>query len=259
MDATLSAYDSGGGQRWLDAVLGFLYPEWCQICRAEPADAANGYVGWSCQGGPQGVRWVDAPYCRRCGMPYSGEIAVEFECANCRGAALGFDWARAAVVATPLVLDVVHRYKYNAAKWFEPFLSGLLAARAVSALAGAAGEAGWDYLVPVPLHPVKRRERGFNQAHRLALGLSQASGVPLNERLLRRVEYTQTQTMLNRDQRAENVRDAFCLRPGADVRGRRVVLVDDVLTTGSTTSACARVLRDEGALEVGVWTVARGV
>ena len=114
-------------------------------------------------------------------------------------------------------------------------------------------------IVPVPLHPTKQREREFNQAERLARRLGAATQIPVNKRLLRRVIPTRTQTQLSRQERLANVRNAFALRGGQRLNGERLVLLDDVFTTGATTSACARVLKAAGAGEVCVWTVARGV
>jgi len=113
--------------------------------------------------------------------------------------------------------------------------------------------------VPVPLHPAKRREREFNQAERLAVRLGAATKIPVRARLLKRVVPTRTQTLLTRQERAANVRNAFALRAGRQLDGERIVLLDDVFTTGATTSACAKVLRAAGAGEVCVWTVARGI
>jgi len=166
-----------------------------------------------------------------------------------------FTTARAAVVASGLVLDVIHRYKYHRALWFEPFLAELFTERAAPALRGQ----DWDMVVPVPLHPLKMREREFNQAARLARHLAEATGIPLNARLVCRVKGTQTQTMLSRSKRTGNVRNAFAMRTEARLRGQRIVLVDDVLTTGATTSACAGTLKAAGAGEVCVWTLARGL
>jgi len=114
-------------------------------------------------------------------------------------------------------------------------------------------------IVPVPLHPLKQREREFNQAERLAARLSDATRIPLNKRLLRRVRFTNTQTRLTRPERAANMRGAFAMRHGARLNGERVVLVDDVFTTGATTSVCAQTLLAAGAGKVCVWTVARGI
>ncbi|HNQ88558.1 MAG TPA: ComF family protein [Verrucomicrobiota bacterium] len=239
----------------LDAAVAFFYPDWCQICRAEPSNAREGYVGRTCRSRPDGVRFVEPPWCGRCGLPYEGAIDHAFVCGNCARQVWHISHARAAVVATPLILDVIHRYKYHRAMWFEPFLADLLIQRAAPNLALES----WHGLVPVPLHPSRQREREFNQAERLARRLSTATGIPLNTRLVQRVEPTRTQTMLSRNRRAENVRRAFALAGGRVPKGSRFVLVDDVLTTGATTNACALVLRRAGAAEICVWTVARGV
>jgi ComF family protein len=204
----------------------------------------------------QRVRFIKPPFCERCGLPYEGDISAPFQCGNCRDVEFCFCSARSAVLAGEFMLDVIHRYKYQQALWFEPFLTDLLIRQAGPGLV----REGWDMIVPVPLHAVKRRERGFNQAERLAARLSCATRIPLNTTLLRRIQPTETQTRLSREQRAINVRGAFGPRPARKLEGRpRAVLVDDVFTTGATTSACAGVLRNMGAAEVCVWTVARGL
>jgi competence protein ComFC len=159
------------------------------------------------------------------------------------------------VVAKGMVREVIHRYKYQRALWFEPFLADLLVRQAAPQLTPSA----WDLIVPVPLHTVKQREREFNQAERLALHLSRATLIPLQKRLIERVRPTRTQTKLGRTDRAGNVRGAFAAKTGVRIEGQRVILVDDVFTTGATTDACAKVLLGMGAETVGVWTVARGV
>ena len=236
---------------WLDAGLGFFYPPVCQLCERESATPAEGLVGAHCW---QRVRFIRAPFCERCGLPYEGEITTRLECSNCREMELHFRSARAAVVAGQVVLEAIHRYKYRRALWFEPFLADLLVRAAHPALASES----WDMIVPVPLHPLKRREREFNQAERLAVRLGAAVRIPVNPRTLQRVQATRTQTLLSRKQRAANVRGAFVVRPGCRLDGRRIIIVDDVLTTGATTSACAGALLKAGALEICVWTVARG-
>jgi ComF family protein len=240
---------------WLEPALAFLYPDACQICRSRSASADQGYVCAQCRLGPDGVKRITHPFCARCGLPYEGEISGPFRCANCRDFPLEFDWARSAAVARGVVLEVIHRYKYGRAVWFEPFLAGLLVEAAGPGLRTGPGA----LIVPVPLHPFKEREREFNQAQRLGRRLAEATGAELNTRAVRRVKRTEAQAQLARKERLENVQEAFAVRPDADVRRRRVVLIDDVLTTGATTSACAAALKRAGASEVGVWTVARGV
>jgi ComF family protein len=170
---------------------------------------------------------------------------------------LDFSSARSAVATGKVILDVIHRYKYHRALWFEPFLAVLFIEQAAPVLRSG----NWDFLVPVPLHPAKKREREFNQAERMAEHLSGETGIPVNKNLLCRVRPTETQTHLTRASRADNVRRAFALRPGQSTGlvGKRIVLVDDVFTTGATTNACAAVLRKAKAVEVCVWTVARGL
>jgi ComF family protein len=239
-------------QSRLDVGLGFFYPEICQLCERERATAKSGFVCSKCW---TQVSFIRAPFCERCGLPFPGEITTAFECTNCREMELHFSSARSAVVAKTIVLEIIHRFKYRRVLWFEPFLADLLVREAVPILRGQ----NWDFIAPVPLFPVREREREFNQAELLAKHLSAATKIPLHNKLLRRVLPTATQTLLTREQRAKNMRGAFAVRDGIKLAGEKIVLVDDVFTTGATTSACAKVLRKAGAGDVCVWTVARGL
>lgn len=237
---------------WVNAGLGLLYPEVCQLCEVARATPAQGFVCPTCG---EEARFIERPFCEQCGRPYEGDMDHPFVCSVCQEAGWHFRTARSAVEARGNVLEVIHRYKYQRALWFEPFLAALLIERAAAELA----REKWDWLVPVPLHPTKEREREFNQAERLAKRLGAATSIPVNSCLVRRVAPTRTQTLLTREERLENVRRAFAAHPDARLNGDRIVLVDDVLTTGATTSACAGALRRAGAGEVSVWTVARGI
>jgi ComF family protein len=116
-----------------------------------------------------------------------------------------------------------------------------------------------ELVVPVPLHRARERERGFNQAALLARHVARCVGAPRGERVLRRARATAAQADLSGQDRNANVRGAFALRDPLAVRGRHIVLVDDVLTTGATVIECARMLRAGGAASVGILTVARVV
>lgn len=246
---------AGETWKWVDIALGFFYPNICQICRENRATSAQGYVCPACSTRPGAIQFILPPFCRRCGLPFEGSITTEFECSNCRELEFSFESARAAVAARGLVLDVIHRYKYNRALWFEPFLADLLTRQALPVL--KKGE--WDAIVPVPLHSVKKREREFNQAERLAKYLSKATGIPVDSGLLERIKPTSTQTRLSRQERATNVGRAFALRKNRRLNGERMIVFDDVFTTGATCHACAKVLRRNGSGDVCVWTVARGL
>src|SRR5436190_11875348 len=191
-------------KNWGNMVLGFIYPNVCQICGAQRADAAEGFVCVRCW---QQVRFIKPPFCNRCGLPFEGDINTTFECSNCQEMDLHFRSARSAVSASGAVLDVIHRYKYQRALWFEPFLADLLMREALPELR----KETWDWIVPVPLHPAKKRQREFNQAERLATYLSAAAKIPMDTSLLKRVAATKTQTKLTRQQRAENMRSAFTM------------------------------------------------
>jgi competence protein ComFC len=242
----------GKRQSWLNAGLGLLYPEICQLCHQQRAVARDGFVCSQCW---SHVRFIRAPFCERCGLPFEGDLTTKFECTNCREMELHFSSARSAVVAKTIVLEAIHRFKYSHALWFENFLADLLLREAVPVLKNEK----WDFIVPVPLHPLKEREREFNQAEILARHLADKTSVPLNNKILRRITPTATQTLLSREQRATNMNGAFAVRDQVQLAGKKIVIVDDVFTTGATTSACARALRGAGATAVCVWTVARGL
>lgn len=232
--------------------LNLLYPPVCQLCREHRAEAHDGYVCAKCW---SHVRFIRAPFCERCGLPFAGDLTTAFVCTNCNDLKLHFTSARSAVVARTVVLEAIHRFKYSRALWFENFLAGLLVREAAPVLTNG----NWHHIVPVPLHPVKLREREFNQAALLAAQLARATKIPMNEKILRRVNPTATQTLLTRDERAANMKNAFIVRKGTRLAGKRIVLLDDVFTTGATTNACAKALQVAGAAEVCVWTVARGL
>jgi len=237
-------------QPWMDAALGFIYPDVCTLCGKHRATRGEGYVCAECC---KEVRFIVPPFCERCGLPFRGEIDIAFECGNCREMELHFASARSAVAARGPVLEAIHHYKYNGQLWYEEFLLGLFLPAAREWFA----RERCDAIVPVPLFSVRKRERGFNQAERLARRLSLAVNVPMENKRLKRTMPTPTQTRLSRTERAENMRSAFALWRSEGIQGKHFVLVDDVFTTGATTSACAKLLLKAGAKRVNVWTVAR--
>jgi ComF family protein len=234
-------------------VVELLYPARCFGCGSRVDDAG---LCATCEGA---LRPVRAPFCSSCGEPFDGEIAGTFRCSNCTGREFGFEFARAGYLAAGPVRTMIHDFKYHR----RVALRGTLAALAAQAFEDPriGEEAGW-LLVPVPLHPRRRRERGYNQAAEIAAGLSSLRDLPICDALERR-RYTPAQANLVRAERLANLAESITLRPSpaarAAIDGARVLLVDDVFTTGATADACARVLRDGGGAEkVVVVTVARG-
>ena len=202
------------------------------------------------------TRRIRAPFCTRCGEPYDGAIFGEFICANCEERSWSLDWARAAWRAEGAVREAILDFKYR--QKFHRL--GPLADRLEDGFRQfAAGEA-WDGLVYVPLHPLRRRERGFDQAEELCRELGRRQRLPVLA-CLERTRPTPKQALLGRGPRLRNLMGAFSLKearkPRFDVTARRLLLIDDVLTTGATAEACARVLIAEGAERVAALTVAR--
>ena len=153
-----------------------------------------------------------------------------------------------------IVRDLIHRFKYGGEVWVGALLGDFLTQGLRDPrLKGRS----FDAVVPVPLHPLRRREREFNQAEVLSRELARQNELAFCE-ALERLRYTVTQTHFDRRRRMQNLRDAFGLRRNAPVQGKDLLLVDDVLTTGSTLDECARVLLAAGARSVRALTVARG-
>lgn len=249
----------------LSGFLDLLYPRLCSLCKVPLVlDAPSaGVPAWLCQVCADDLPWVEPPFCKVCGEMYDGAFTHDFRCMNCGGRRLAFEFAIAACRAEGPVRELVHQFKYER----KLHLRGVLATLLLKTLHDPrlAGEdlATW-LLVPVPLHRSRERDREFNQSRELALRLSEATGIPVIDALVRCRE-TDTQAHLDREERLQNLRGAFALRQTgfprrkARLQGRRILLVDDVFTTGATTSECARVLRQQGEAEkVVVITVARG-
>lgn len=151
------------------------------------------------------------------------------------------------------VQDLIHELKY----YGRSVLGKKMGQALVELLAEHEDFAAADYLIPVPLHRRKLRERGYNQSLILAQAVGRVSGIPLLDQVLKRVRYTRPQAQLNSEQRAKNVLNAFSVRRGIHLPDKTVILVDDVLTTGNTLNECARACRSVGVKHVFALTVAR--
>jgi competence protein ComFC len=160
---------------------------------------------------------------------------------------------RAAYRAVGTVREVILRFKYEREYSLRPWLGRWMR----DGFRQYYAEEKWDALVPVPLFRARRKERGFNQSAEIAEWLGHEVGIRVEEGLAR-VRETPPQARLRRSERLRNLRGALALAPGFDPKGRRLLLCDDVFTTGATADACARILKQNGAVEVAALTVARG-
>ena len=153
------------------------------------------------------------------------------------------------------VKEIIHQLKYGCHR----SLARPLAARHASAYDTHRHRLQADCLIPVPLHPARKRERGFNQSGEIARHFSRIVGVPLAQHWLLRTRPTEVQAGLTRRERRRNVSGAFEISKTAEIRGRAVLVIDDVFTTGATLNECARILRQSGTARIAVPTVARAI
>ncbi len=201
------------------------------------------------------ISFIRQPLCTCCGMPFSSEAGGDHLCGDCIVSGTHFFRARAVGVYEKTLLETIHRFKYNRDLSAGKALGRMMAEHPYPLF--SAGD--YSLVVPVPLHPGRLRQRGFNQALLLAEEIAAHSSLRLGRDVLRRKVHTAAQVGLGKDERAPNVKGAFTVKRPEAVRGERVLLVDDVYTTGSTVRECARVLMNSEAAEVGVLTAARTV
>lgn len=228
-----------------------VLPPRCPAC-GEIVEADHSF----CQSCWTTLRFITAPMCNGCGEPFEIPYIQDMLCGDCLATPRQFSSARAALAYEGAARDVVLTFKHGD----RPHL-----ARTMARQIARAGE-DWlmrenGLIVPVPLHRWRLWRRGYNQAALLAQALSDHSAMPLALDVIERVKATPTSMGMSRAERARNVKGAFRIPPRARARisGRRVVLVDDVLTTGATADACARLLIKAGAERVDVLTWARVV
>lgn len=236
-------------RRLISVVTGFLFPRQCAGCQGAVAR------GWWCPECRQKLVPIREPRCECCSHPFEGVLSGKFLCPNCEGRTFHFESAVAVMSSRGVVRELIHGLKYHSMAWAarplgEMGFNGLCDPRL--------GDVP-DVLVPVPLHPLRRRERGYNQSQLLAREMGRRSRIPVAG-LLRRVRNTPTQTHFDRARRMKNLKRAFVVASGMGerVRGANVLLVDDVVTTGSTFDECARTLLEAGADRVSALAIGRG-
>jgi len=189
---------------------------------------------------------VKRPYCEKCGLPLKTEAA----CPKCRKWPLKIERIRSVFIYEGLARDAVHAFKYNNLKLLSKPLARLMADYLNADPMPA------DVLVPVPIHPRRMRQRGYNQAELLATELSKILEIPVWRKALVRISNTPSQISLKAEQRRRNVSNAFKCRDQG-IEGRSVLLIDDVCTTGATLNACAVALYKTKAASVRGLTLTR--
>jgi ComF family protein len=239
------------GELLSSVVQALMLPQSCVICHRWVADPRWIPLCRECAGAP---RPLTGPRCHICGVPVDANVLDEgYPCSRCRTGEYGLDRVRAWGRYDGPLRELIQAYKYDGIKRLAPYLGERLSATVQDEFAGLE----LDGIVPVPLHPSRRRSRGFDQTLLLARQLSRRSGIPV-WRCVRRTRATLPQVGLSRAARRENVRGAFApawSRKGLE--GARLLILDDILTTGATLEEVAGVLRRAGAVWLGGLAVGR--
>jgi ComF family protein len=235
----------------VEAGLDLFFPRSCVAC----GKAVEGSpLRHCCHRCARRIAVIRSPRCQTCGYPFFGQVEGPRQCPHCLHLDPAFERGWAAVLYQGPARDLVRGLKYEGTTYLIEDARAIfrMSPELVAAAAGAV-------LVPVPLHPRKQRERGYNQAELLAGALAAEAGGARMEKLLRREVDTPSQTRLDRAKRQENLKNAFALAPGVAISPSLLyMLVDDVFTTGSTLNACARTLRRAGAESIQVATFGHG-
>jgi ComF family protein len=238
-----------------DAIVSVFFPAGCRICDSLLTSASRVPL---CEGCLSSFQRVAGGVCEICGRPLPGLGEKEGEpllCPACYNKTYAFERARSFAMYEGAVVRAILLLKFEQ---IEPL--GAWFAERLAELVNTEGDAlAADVVVPVPLHRERQRERGYNQAALLSKPLAKRLRLPHRAVLLMRTRARPDKQVLSLEERWESVRGAFATRPDSQVDNLRVLLVDDVLTTGATLDACARVLRDAGAKSVIGLTVARAV
>jgi len=241
----------------LSRLMDLIYPPRCGVCHAFLQEDAVNHEGEEmdlCRRCFNSFVETTSPLCPSCGRPFGSGGGEDHTCADCLAARPSFDIARSPYIYEGLLMTAIHELKYARKTSLARSLGPLLASYAARWLGNPVEKL---LVMPVPLHPRRLRQRGFNQSLLLARHVASRLEADLDCFSLRRTRFTQPQTNLTSDERKKNVRRAFGVVETSSLKGRAVLLIDDVATTGSTLNECARVLKKTGVKEVSCLVLAR--
>lgn len=242
-------------RRLADSILNLIYPERCFICSQPVARVQDRAVCQDCWERVLQLR-ITPPWCPSCGLPYQQfDAGATHLCGRCSLQLPSYSGVRSFGYYRGELSSLIRGLKFEGRK----NLVGLIAPLLASSLLESWDRKEIDLVIPMPLHPKRKRERGFNQAALLGRALARLVAVPYCESALARIRHTPPQVGLSDAERLRNVGQAFrCVSPRV-VAQQRVLLVDDVMTTGATAASASETLMEAGALRVSIMTVARSV
>lgn len=239
-------------KRTLAGTLDLLFPQVCIFCE-EACKEGGDFLCLSCR---NDIAWIDSSFCYSCGIPAEIDYDYptdEFECSLCRRHPFHFDRARSLGYYQSVLKQLIHHFKYSRQLGVMKEINPL-----IEKYFRNSNEDWADVCVShIPLHFKKMKERGFDQAFLIARQVATVLGAPMAAGLLRRVKAIPPQAKMSRGERVKNVAGAFEVNRPDQVQGGKILLVDDVLTTGSTVNEASKILKRAGAETVFVFTLAR--
>lgn len=241
---------------YLNGLLDLIFPPQCLACGSA---LEIGYLQDEIYGLPvcpkckEGIFPLKEPFCTLCSTPFRSKVAVSHICGRCTLKRPHFDLLISPFVYEAKIEEIISGFKYGTMGREGKLLGRVLG----NFLLQRCALEGDEILIPVPLHPKRERERGFNQTLLMAKGVAHVTGIPIRADLLIRRVYTKSQTGLSLREREQNVKGVFELRRPEEIKGRKILLLDDVATTGSTLNECAKVLKRNGARVVICGVLAR--
>jgi ComF family protein len=238
--------------RMIQGLLDLLFSPQCVICGETRGDGTGDGICHTCR---SQIGYITSPLCHRCGLPFIPESGIDHFCQDCLQSSLFFGIARALGRYEGGLKEAITRFKYQEKITLGEHLGSIMVQGTYPGLSFSL----YHVLMPVPLHPKRLRERGFNQAAVLASQLSRRYRIPLDLFSLRRIRPTESQIHLGFHERRKNVKGAFTLKDAEKVQRKNILVIDDVYTSGATVNECAKVLMKAGAARVDVLTLARAV
>lgn len=234
-----------------EGILQFFLPKQCPCCDRFLNEDEKGI----CENCLSGIRWIEPPFCTICGIPFLSRDVENHPCSECISKKRYFTMARAIGLYEGTLRKAIHQWKYEGKDSLTPFFVKWIE----EGFSRYWPHPLFDLLIPVPLHKSRLRHRGFNQALLLVKQLSKLTGIPYGKKVLIKNIPSIPQVDLSVVQREKGVKGSFEIGRKEDVKGKRILLIDDVYTTGATVNECSKVLILAGAESVDVLTLAHTI
>jgi ComF family protein len=248
---TQARYPLERSMKFQSTLFQFFLPPQCPCCEKFLEEGRQGF----CSDCLSEICWIDPPFCSVCGIPFMSKEIKSHPCGACVNDRKYFTMARALGTFDGSLQGAIHHWKYEGKTHLTPFFAEWMA----EGLNRYWEPDSLDLLIPVPLHPQRLRQRGFNQALLLVKELSRRTGLPYQKTILQKKKSTIPQVNLNSVEREKGVRGTFHVIGREELLGKSVLLVDDVYTTGATVNECSKVLLRGGAERVDVLTLAHAI